>query len=154
MRSVIESVTLPGQPAIALRDEVPRNKIGEWLGGAYERIFTYLGMTGVQPAGPPFGRFGFRGDLIDAEAGVPVASRVAEDGGFSVVCLPAGPAAVTLHAGPYDTLDQAHKAVEEWIAEHGYEAVGDWWEEYLADPAAEPDPAAQRTRVVMPYRIP
>ncbi len=152
MPYVIESVTLPGQPAIALREDVPREKIGEWIGGAYEKIFSHLGRAGVQPAGPPFARFEFHGDRIDAEAGVPVSAPVSEEGGFSSVQLPAGTAAVTVHVGPYETLDQAYQALKDWVAARGCEMAGAWWEEYLTIPSEEPDPAAQRTRVVMPYR--
>jgi effector-binding domain-containing protein len=154
MRYAIESVTLPEQPAIALHDEVPRDKIGEWLGGAYEKIFTCLGQAGIQPVGPPFARFQFLDDRVDAEAGVPVAAPVDGQDGFSSVRLPSGTAAVTVHVGPYDTLDQAYQALRKWIAEQGYETAGPWWEEYLTGPSEQADPAAQCTRVVMPYRIP
>ena len=38
--------------------------------------------------------------------------------------LPGGPAAVTIHAGPYDQLQAAYAALEEWIVTNGFRATG------------------------------
>jgi effector-binding domain-containing protein len=44
--------------------------------------------------------------------------------------LPAGPAAVTIHRGPYEELGAAHRAVAEWCAAHGHDLAGERWEVY------------------------
>lgn len=152
MAYVVEQVVLREQPTMVLRDTVPRDKTGEWLGSAFGRIFTHLGAVAISPAGPPFARFRFHEDTVEVEAGAPVPEGTREGGGLEVSSLPAGAAAVTLHVGPYETLDQAYGALETWLKEHGFEQSATFWEEYLTDPSQEPDPARQRTRVVMPYR--
>ncbi|MGE5291418.1 MAG: GyrI-like domain-containing protein [Micromonosporaceae bacterium] len=152
MAYVIESVALCEQPTMVVRDTVPADKIGEWIGSAFARIFTHLGEAGISPAGPPFARFRFHGDTIEAEVGAPVPAGTRASGGFETSSLPGGTAAATVHVGPYETLDQAYGALETWLKDHGFEQAGTFWEEYLSDPSQEPDPARQRTRVIMPYR--
>ena len=68
------------------------------------------------------------------------------------VTLPGGPAATTVHIGPYDDMVAGYRAVAGWITDHGGEAVGDPWEVYFSDPTTQPDPATWRTEIVQPYR--
>jgi AraC family transcriptional regulator len=64
--------------------------------------------------------------------------------------LPGGPAAVTIHAGPYDQLPAAYAELEEWIATNGFRPIGAPWEAYLNDPADHPDPQDWKTEVCWP----
>ena len=57
---------------------------------------------------------------------------------------------MTIHAGPYEGLGEAHKALERWIDEQGLAAAGPAWELYLTDPGEVPDPADWQTKVVCP----
>jgi effector-binding domain-containing protein len=43
---------------------------------------------------------------------------------------PAGQVASTLHIGPYDTLSDAHDAIDAWRATHGRALAGASWEIY------------------------
>jgi AraC family transcriptional regulator len=62
------------------------------------------------------------------------------DGEVLAETLPSGPAAITIHFGPYDQLQNAYAAVEEWIAANGLRPNGAPWEAYLNDPADHPNP--------------
>ncbi len=66
--------------------------------------------------------------------------------------LPAGPAATTIHSGPYDQLQNAYAAVEEWIATNGFCLNGAPWEAYLNDPADHPNPQDWKTEVYWPLQ--
>lgn len=151
MNYVVESETLTEQPTAVVRRTVPLAEVAEWMPRSYETIFGYLSGTGVAPAGPPYARYAIHGGSIDIEAGVPVSSPIAGDDAVRPGRLPGGPAAVTLHRGPYETVDQAMAALGRWVAEHGYRPRGQPFESYLTDPVAEPDPVDWRTVVVMPY---
>jgi effector-binding domain-containing protein len=65
------------------------------------------------------------------------------------ITLPAGPAAVTRHVGPYEEAGLADLAVHAWIEEHGYEVAGALRERYLNDPAVVA-PDALVTEVIVP----
>lgn len=43
---------------------------------------------------------------------------------------PSGPAARTIHMGPYSDLEKAHNAVRRWCAENGQRMAGPNWEVY------------------------
>ena len=58
---------------------------------------------------------------------------------------PAGEAAVAVHRGPYNRMNEAHDAIRKWMAAHRRESAGHSWEIY-GDPA--PDPADTETTVV------
>ena len=73
-------------------------------------------------------------------------SRVFDAAGeVSVVETPEGEAAVAVHRGPYDGLNDAHEAIVVWMAEHHRTSAGYSWEIY-GDPT--PDPAETETTVV------
>jgi effector-binding domain-containing protein len=87
-----------------------------------------------------------------ADSGHAPQSRTAGDGGVIEATLPGGPAATTVHTGPYDTLGEAYAAVEAWIESQGLEAAGSPWEYYITDPAEFPDPKDWRTEIFWPIR--
>ena len=80
-----------------------------------------------------------------AVRGVPFGSLAPD---VEVVRRPGGLTAVALHVGPYDTLEQTHRELGVWITGRQLDVAEDWWEEYVSDPAADPDPQAWETRVV------
>ncbi|HEY7390536.1 MAG TPA: GyrI-like domain-containing protein [Bryobacteraceae bacterium] len=75
------------------------------------------------------------------------------EGEVLVETLPGGPAAVTIHSGPYDQLPAAYAALEEWIAANGLHPTGAPWEAYLNDPADHPNPQDWKTEVCWPVGI-
>ena len=58
---------------------------------------------------------------------------------------PAGEAAVAVHRGPYNRMNEAHDAIGKWMAANRRESAGQSWEIY-GDPT--PDPFATETTVV------
>jgi len=128
-------------------------EIGPWLQKAFGEVATYLERKGAGPDGPPFARFSLTSDgRVDVEAGFPASTPTSGEGEVEPSDLPPGPAAITVHVGPYDTMEPAYAALHEWMTEHEREPAGDAWEVYLTDPDADPDPGTWRTEVVQPYR--
>jgi GyrI-like small molecule binding protein len=155
-------------PEITQRAAQPYAGISAWVtmaavGSVADRIpeiFGWLGARGIAPVGPPF----FRYHVIDmerqllVEAGVPVASAVAEDDG--IICggiLPAGRFAVMTHTGAPQTLMGATAALLDWAAarELAWDVsqtdAGEKWgcrlESYLTDPAEQPDTSKWQTEL-------
>ena len=142
---------LPAQPTLAIRRPVRRGAVGAALGEMLPAVRAVLERAGVAPAGPPYARFDAVDDeVLDLEAGVPVAEALRGDGEVVAGELPAGPAAVTWHPGPYEGLPEAHRAILDWLADQGRRASGVSWEVYWTDPADEPDPTKWQTEVVQP----
>ena len=64
--------------------------------------------------------------------------------------LPGGPAATTMHTGPYDNLSDAYAAIEQWMATEGLAAAGAPWESYVTDPTDYPNPKELENQLFWP----
>lgn len=53
--------------------------------------------------------------------------QVESDGNSST---PGGMVATTVYMGPYDQMHPAHKAIHQWVKEHGHRLAGPSWEVY------------------------
>jgi AraC family transcriptional regulator len=149
----IETKELSSQPALVIRRRINRSELAATLGALYGRIFQYSQQSGAALAGPPFTRYLEWGPgLIHIEAGMPVAAAVPGNGEIAADALPSGPVAFATHAGPYETLNEAHAAVEIWIAAQGLAPAGPPWESYVTDPADFPNPADWKTEIFWPLK--
>ena len=155
---------LAPQPVLLVRRRVKRSEIAATIGASLPHIFLYAQKHGIALAGHPFTRYVDVGaGLITMEPGMRVATpaqapvaveeswTAASGDGEVIVCtLPGGPAAATMHTGPYDTLTDAYGALEAWIEAQGLVKGGAPWEDYITDPGEVPDPKDWRTEVTWP----
>jgi AraC family transcriptional regulator len=146
----IESLELEEQPILFIRSNVQKTEVAQALASCLPRVFEYAQSKGIALAGPPMCRYVESGPLLTLEAGMPVAVAAAGEGDIEAGVLPAGPTAKTTHAGPYDTLADAHRALEDWARAEGRTRAGAPWESYVTDPAALPDPRDWKTDVFLP----
>ena len=151
---VVEERILAPQPAAAIREVVSIAELGAWMGRTFGEIAAYLGEIGSAPAGMPYSRyFSMPAETVDVESGFPVAAPVPPRGRIVATELPGGPVATTTHMGPYETVDKAYGAIQEWMAERGRRPGGPFWEVYFTDPNEVPDPAQWRTDVFQPLAL-
>lgn len=146
MNITVEQVDLPAARTLVVRGHTAFSDIAEFLGRAFAETVAAATTQGLGLAGPPFGRYQPAEDGWDVEAGFPVAGSPAPAGRVEVSSLPAGAAVKVLHQGRYDDVGSAYRALEEWIAGHGFKANGQAWESYLDEPNA-PKP---RTEIIQP----
>lgn len=149
----IKSTQLHEQPTAVLRETVPMNELREFFSRAYHSVMSATQQQHVQLAGPPFALYrGMPTDVVDVEAGFPVAAPLSGggDGGVISGSLPAGQALEAMHVGPYETLPETYGAIMGKMQTDGLTPGNSMWEYYLSDPAAEPDPAKWKTLVVWP----
>jgi effector-binding domain-containing protein len=119
--------------------------VGSVLPGIFQEVWHYLEAAEV-PAGLAFGRFTVAGGEIVVEAGFSTAEPVPGSARIQPGSLPGGEAAVCLHEGPYEQVEAAYNAVNDWLEREGREAAGEPWEVYLSPPEETPP----RTEVVFP----
>ena len=147
----IQRITVEATPILFKRAKIAPDAIAEALGQILPAIFTYATGAGISFAGPPLCRYtSFSPGHIELEAGIPVAPGARGEGDIVLGELPAGPAATTVHVGPYDNLQHAHAAIEAWLEANNETSAGGPWESYVTDPGEVPNPAEWRTQVVHP----
>jgi DNA-binding transcriptional MerR regulator len=147
--------SLAAQPTLSVRTTTPLARIGEVSRAAYTEMYAYLGQIGVRPAGPPMAVYhdeALEEEALDVELCVPTHKRVAGKGRMSGGELPAASAACTLHAGSYERVSEAYRALAEWIQAHGHEIGGPPREVHVVSPAQTPDEGAWRTEIAWPIR--
>ncbi len=171
--SIVKKALVP-QPVLVVRRRVKRSEIAIAITEALPQIFQYAQERGIALAGHPFTRYVEIGaGLLTIEPGMRVVGSPAAapsggadqdtlasgasaaappDGGVIEDTLPGGPAATTVHAGPYDTLQDAYAALETWMESEGVPPAGAPWESYITDPGEHPDPKDWKTEVSWPVK--
>ncbi|RSM78183.1 hypothetical protein DMH04_34055 [Kibdelosporangium aridum] len=146
---------LPAIHALVMRRRTTRDGIAAALSECLPTVFAYAQRHGLAMAGPPFARYPevSMGSLV-LEAGVTIAAPAPEDpgGGIEAITIPAGAAAVVIHKGPYDRLQETYQEIEAWIRDEGLLIAGPPRETYLTDPGEYPDPATWETEIAQPVR--
>jgi len=152
---------LSPQPTAAVRVTQPMSEMD--LAALFDthlpNIADRLADMGVDPAGPPYGRYHeFGPERVDVEIGVPVQAPAsalrplteAEEGELGASELPGGQAAVTVHRGSYDGLQSTYEQLHDWIHQQGHNEGPGPWESYVDDPSEVEDHSQLRTEVVWP----
>lgn len=144
---------LKKQPTLAMTATTTQAEVSTVLADLLPQIHVYTAQSGADMAGPPFTRYhNWSPGGVELEAGMPVTEPAAGEGPIEAGELPGGPAAVTMHVGPYDRLSEAYEALEAWLEENGKESAGAPWEVYLTDPGLDPDPQTWQTKILWPVR--
>ena len=133
----------PARRVAVQRGSCAPEDIGRTYGDCVTRLIAAVG----EVQGPPLGLF-----PLDLTPTLEIAAAVqtqASPPGVLVETLPATPAAVIIHVGPFEELSLTYHAVLAWIHERGHTPRGPVRETYLTDPTTT-EPAQFVTRVAVP----
>ncbi len=146
-----EIVELEPQEAISVRGDVAVADLPAFFERAFTAAAAAAEASGVQIVGPPFGFYPeVPRATVTIEAGFPVSTTVGAVGDAHPIVLPGGRAVVAWHIGPFETMKQTYADLQAWMEAQGVRPASGMWECYVSDPAAEPDPATWRTKIVWP----
>ena len=152
----IERQTIESSPVLFMARRVEVNKIGDVLAEVLPTVFGYAMENGIEMTGPPFVRYvEFSPAFVSIQGGVSTATSAdapSDENDTQVGELPGGTVARTIHRGPYDTLQEAHAAIDRWMADEGITSAGAPWEVYLTDPGEVPDPNDWETEILWPIK--
>jgi len=141
-------------PVLYMARRVDRDAVAEVLAELLPAVFQYVMEQGLAMAGPPYVRYVEQSAaFLSIEAGIALVEGPKPpppELNIEVGELPGGPAATTVHVGPYDTLGDSHMVLDRWMANNGYAATGAPWEVYLTDPGEVPDPKDWMTKILWP----
>jgi DNA-binding transcriptional MerR regulator/effector-binding domain-containing protein len=143
------------QPAASIRGRAAWAELGIFVPRALMEVTQAAGAQGVRFAGPPYAAYHSADTSeaqVDLEVGMPVADPVEPCGRVVATVIDGGLVASTVHAGRYEEISAAYRALGEWVQEHGHETAGPPREIYLVGPDQVQDLGALRTEIVWSIR--
>lgn len=147
----VEVVELEAVRVAVVRSVVAPEDVPAFMSDALALVAETLGTAGVSTAGPPFARyFSMEPAGLDMAAGFPVGEPFLGSGIVRPDDLPAGPAAVATHIGPWAGLEAAWAEVRRRTDEMGRRRARSPWEVYFVGPGSGVDEAAWRTELIWP----
>jgi AraC family transcriptional regulator len=164
MSYAIQRTMLAPQAVVVARKRVSRSEISSAIPELLSRVFVFAQSKGIPLAGFPLSRYsdpslgqvtiesGIRVAILDEKQGTIPEEWLDGNGSATLESLPGGPAALVLHTGSYERLQDAYAAIERWMSEQEATPAGPPWECYLTDPAAFPDPKDWKTEVYWPLQ--
>lgn len=153
----IKEITFPATTYAAIKKEVSFDQLKdkELYGEMFSNIFAFTGLTGLELTGAPstiYFTWDEENKKTDLAGALPISNDIssvdANQDGIEVVKLEGGKAAMAEHWGPYEKLEETHKAMWDYIGgrddiDYGEAVV----EEYVTDPGQEPDETKWLTKV-------
>jgi DNA gyrase inhibitor GyrI len=143
----IQAVQL--RPMAAIRREVAPGAVGSAWAPALDQVWAFIRtQPGLRTDGHNIFLYHHPtnpGAPILCDFGVEVTRAFETVGEVHATETPGGEAAVAVHRGPYNRLNQTHDAIRKWMATNQRESAGHSWEIY-GDPT--PDPNDTETTVV------
>jgi effector-binding domain-containing protein len=133
----------------AVRREVAAGAVGSAWGPALGKVWEFIrSRPGLRTDGHNIFLYHHpkqAGGPIVCDFGVEVTRAFETAGEVYATETPEGEAAVAVHRGPYNRMNEAHDAIRKWMAANGRESAGQSWEIY-GDPT--PNPAETETTIV------
>ena len=141
--------TVQPRKLAAVRREVAAGAVGSAWGPALGKVWEFIrSQPGLRTDGHNIFLYHHPkqpGAPILCDFGVEVTRTFEPAGEVYATETPGGEAAVAVHRGPYNLMNEAYNAIEKWMAANRRESAGRSWEIY-GDPT--PDPAGTETTVV------
>lgn len=111
-------------------------------------VYKFAKEHGAEINGQPFVRHStLNSKLRTFHAGVPIRVAIPGTDSIKTISLPGGQVATTIHVGPHEMLEVAHRTLHSWVRDNDYQLVGGPWEVYLSDPMLEPDTSQFKTEL-------
>ena len=148
----VREVELPLRHFIAVRGKVKFADMPQHFEQHLPRVYKAVQQAELPVAGAPCGLY-FTWDEANQETDMGQAIAIAEPAkldGFSSINLDASLALMIEYYGSYDGLGAAHQAMDAHLKQHGLTAGVPAIEEYVTDPAEEPDTSKWLTRIYYP----
>jgi effector-binding domain-containing protein len=152
MNYKIDFVEKSSQPVLSIRTRTSVGNLPKEIGRAYAAIIQYLNEIGEQPLDAPFTAY-YNLDMedLDVEMGFPVSKPLPGKEEIMSGEVPAGRQVCSMFKGPYSQMVPLYNAMNKWISDKGYTAVGTAYEYYYNSPTDVPE-SELLTKVVLPLK--
>ncbi|MCB9332540.1 MAG: SRPBCC family protein [Lewinellaceae bacterium] len=147
----IAEVEFPEKIYIGVRSTVPFAEIAGFFAANLPKAFEAAQKNGAEIAGAPSGLYWSYDEQkgeTDMAAAVPITENQNFGKGLSVFPVGKGQALLIEYFGSYDSLGNAHYAMDDYMQEKNLQNIPPVIEEYITDPVQEPDTSKWLTRII------
>ena len=140
------------QPVLSVRKTTAVENLPREIGKAYDSIIRYMNEIGERPVDVPFTAY-YNMDMenLDVEMGFPVSKQLEGKGEIKAGVISAGKYVECMYKGPYAECAPVYDAMNKWIAEKGFEAIGTSYEFYYNSTADVPE-SELLTKIMFPLK--
>ena len=145
----IDGKELPARVFVGKRATVDIPKVGDFYMENLPKVSTAVQKAGMETAGAPSGLYWTYDEKTmktDMAAVVPV-KEVKPAGKLETFTVDAGKGAEIDYYGSYEKIGDAHKAMDEYLKDHGIEKQKIVLEEYITGPMVEKDTSKWLTKI-------
>jgi len=152
-RPIVEIIKLPEFNYISMRNEVELENVSTQMGQVYSELMNLIDRHDLVMTDMPYAIYHkIDGNRIDLECGIPVDYSIETQEPVLSGKMPSRTYAAADHIGSYETLDQTHSFIQQWIPENGLTLAGSPMEKYLTNPQQQPDESKWVTVIYYPVR--
>lgn len=151
----IELTTSKDMTVATVKDSCSLVELSPRLGALYGEIISEMQKGKADHAGQPFAIYhSFSPQKIVFEAGLPIDKSFEPDlkGRVKVWGMKGTDVVLAHHYGSYESTEQTHYKVDDWIKANNKTVVGAPWEVYVTDPTVEKDTAKWYTQIYYPVQ--
>lgn len=151
----IQNTEMMTSAYVGVRQEIPADKVQEFLSKTYKAISAELANAGYEPTGMPSALYFSKNEeagTVDVAAAMPLGNSEVGLMGFESFTLDQGPAFVIDYHGGMKGLEAARNALMKGVTEQGVESLGPVVEEYIVDKSTEKNASKWHTRITLPIR--
>ena len=150
---VVELANFGGFEFAAIREKMPFDEVDSRMNEMYQTVAIYVAGTTARISGPPFAVYHeMKSDTIDLECGYPVSELILPEEPVRTGIFKTTRCARVDYYGHHQNLEEAHTAIQQWVAKHGFKMIGAPVEQYITDAAAEPNPEKWYTKIYYPVK--
>ena len=136
---------------IGITDSCFLKDMPQRINDLYSEMLVFGARAGIDMTGRPFAVY-HRIDekQVVFELCIPVGEKVSVSGRIQYKTLQGREHVVAHYYGAYDTLEDGHNAIQQWLIRYRRKVDGFPWEMYVTDPVTEPDTNKWLTRIYYP----
>jgi effector-binding domain-containing protein len=161
-----KEVTLPARKFVFIKGHADFDNVYDALVAGLKKVRAYLGKEGIAAAGPAIARYTDGGESgFQFEAGYPVAREPKDKlpEGIAVGDAPSGKFLEFVHRGPFDNIDEAYSAIDDYFRPQGKssgsgtdtdedsDVLANSFEVYTADPI-DTGPDKAEVHIMVPVK--
>lgn len=151
---VVEVLAIEEKMYAAIKDSGNSQEISNKMGVLYGNLSTFLANNKQECIGYPISIWHYFDPQNTSvfSCALPVGKEFKPEKNVQMIKFPATKVAMVKYTGPYDGSYNAWMTLEDYIKKNKLEINGNPWEEYVTDPATEPDSTKWITNIYYPIK--